>query len=52
MGIFREFGIFRVQEFWEFGIPVRYYQILGIPVHLGETKRSEKNSKKYFFLKE
>ena len=27
--------IFRVQEFREFGIPVRDYQTFGIPVHLG-----------------
>ena len=45
--------IFRVQEFREFGIPVRDYQIFGIPVHLGWTKnlqtigkKSEKNPKK------
>ena len=36
--------IFRVQEFQDFGIPVRYYQIFGIPVH---TKSLKKIQQKY-----
>ena len=44
MGI-RYFQIFQVQEFREFGIPVRYYQIFGIPMHSGEKK-----DLKFFFF--